>query len=467
VLRVLDELFWVLRREGLAVSTAQAIDAARVAKLVGFSNRRALHDGLAAVLATNRSELALFHAVFDRFFSSTERAHLGDLWGRLRARGVGEEELGALRELLEAAAQRASGDAAGFVAFMGEAVELDQLLAAAGIARAIAPMTSPLQVGYFAQEAGKRLGLPALGAAITRIKDALREALGDERGAFVAAALREELDAMKRRVRAHVSGSLARKMGEANEEAARAVDRPFSALSPEEIEDVRRAVRRLAERLRGAQRVRQKRSRRGRIDPHKTLRSSLRTGGVPFRPARRVHRRDKPRLVLLCDVSDSVRLASRFMLELVSVSQELFSDTRSFVFVSDVGETTELFQRKTTEAALAAVEHGHVVDRSRNSNYGRALVAFEEKLGRSVDRRTTIVILGDGRTNFLAEEVPVVERLARRAGALLWICPEPPATWGTGDSAMPRYAAAASRVLVARTARELEDAARELLARRK
>lgn len=466
MLRVLDELLWVLRREGLLVSTSQAIDAARVAALVGFSDRRELRDGLAAVLATKKSELVLFRATFDRFFS-TERAHLGDLWGRLRARGFRDEELAALRELFDAAAQRAGGDAAGFLALAGDAVELDQMLAAAGIARALAPMTSALSVGFFAQEVGKKIGLPTLGSALARLRDALREALGDERGTLLAAALREELDAMKRRVRAHVELSLARKLGDADEKAARVVDRPFSSLSPEEVEDVRRSVRRLAERLRGAERVRRKRSARGRIDLHRTLRRSLRTGGVPFRPVRRVKRRDKPRLVLLCDVSDSVRLASRFLLELVSVSQELFSDTRSFVFVSDVGETTDLFRRKTPEAAFAAIESGRVVDRTRNSNYGRALVEFEEFVGRNIDRRTTIVILGDGRTNFLPDEVSVVERLSRRAGAVLWICPEPPSTWGTGDSAMPRYAAVVSRVLVARTARELEDAARELLARRK
>lgn len=466
MLRVLDEFLWVLRREGLPISTAQAIDVVRVAALVGFSDRQTLRDGLGSVLATKKDELTLFRACFDRFFAE-ERAHLGDLWSRLRVRGFSEAELGALRELLTAAAQRASGDAAGMLAFTGEALELDQLLASAGIARALAPMTSALQTGFFTQDVNKRLGIAALGSALARMRDALRESLGEERGAELAAALREELDAMKRRVRAHVEASLVRKLGETDEQAARAVDRPFSSLSPEEMAEVRRALRRLAERLRGAERVRKKRSKRGRIDPHRTLRRSLRTGGIPFRPARRVRRRDKPRLVLLCDVSDSVRIASRFMLELVCASQELFAETRSFVFVSDVGETTDLFRRKAPEAALAAIESGRVVDRTRNSNYGRALVAFEERLGRGVDRRTTIVILGDGRTNFLPEEVSVVERLVRCAGSVIWICPEPPATWGTGDSAMPRYAAAASRVLVARTARELEGAARELLARRK
>jgi hypothetical protein len=468
VLRILDELLWVLRREGLAISTAQAIDAARVCALLGFSDRTALRDGLTAVLATRRDERALFHECFDRFFAP-ERGHAGDLWTRLRARGFRDDELLALRELFEAAAQRASGDAAGFSAFAGSSAELDQMLAAAGIARALAPMTSSLQVGFFAHEVGKQLGLPILGSALRRLKDALRDALGEERGSLLASVLAEELDALKRRVRAHVERTIARRVGERPEEGdgGRAVERPFASLSHDEVESVRRAVRGLADRLRGVERVRRKRALQGRIDPHRTLRRSLRTGGVPFQPARRVRRRDKPRLVLLCDVSDSVRLASRFMLEFVSASQDLFSGTRSFVFVSDVGETTDLFRRRTPDAALAAIESGAVVDRTRNSNYGRALATFEERLGRSLDRRTTVVILGDGRTNFLGDEVEAVERLARRARDVLWICPEGPGSWGTGDSAMARYAAVVTRVLVARTARELEDAAREVVARRK
>lgn len=466
MLRVLDEFLWVLRREGLSVSTAQAIDAARVCAFVGFSNRETLRDGLSTVLATNKRELVLFHDCFARFFAS-HRAHPGNLWSRLAARGFRDEELAVLRELLNAAAERSSGDATGMLVFAGDASELDRLLTAAGIARALAPMSSALQVGFFTQEVSKRLGLSTLGSALVRMRDVLREALGEERGGLLAAALREELEAMKRRVRSHVEQVLERRIGDEGADGAKAVDRPFVTLSTEEIDEVRRAVRRLSERLRGAERVRQKRRLRGRIDVRRTLRRSLSTGGVPFRPARRAPRRDKPVLVLLCDVSDSVRLASRFLLEFVAVSQELFGGTRSFVFVSDTVETTDLFQLKPSNVVLGLIEQGTIVDRTRNSNYGRALTMFEELLGQTIDRRVTVVILGDGRTNFLGDEIGVVERLRRRAGSVLWICPESPGSWGTGDSAMPRYAAAVDRVLVARNARELEVAARELLARRK
>jgi hypothetical protein len=188
---------------------------------------------------------------------------------------------------------------------------------------------------------------------------------------------------------------------------------------------------------------------------------------VPFLVVRKTRRRDRLRLFVLCDISDSVRLASRFMLELVSAVQSLFADARSFVFVSDLGETTELFRRGTSDSALAAIYAGTVVSPSRNSNYGRALEAFEDRHGREVNRRTTVVILGDGRTNYFPDRSDLVRTIRDRAAALYWICPEGPGSWGTGDSAMLRYAEASTEVLMARTARELEVAAREVVARRK
>lgn len=471
MLRVIDELLWILRREGFAISTAQAVLAMQACELVGFEDRAALRDALTAVLVDRAGDRARFVAAFDRFFSP-EKAHAGDLWGRLRARGFGQAELDALRELLDAAASRSGpGDAAGIAAFAGAEGELDQLLLAAGVARVLEPMTSPLQVGFYAQQVMDRVGLPKIAGVLRRLRDALREALGAERGGALADALAAELEAMRRRVREHVQAQIARRTGETEaegEEKPRSrLDTPFMALSKDELEDVRRAVRGLAERLRGAARVRRRKALRGRIDPHRTMRASLRTGGVPFAPARQARRRDKPRLMILCDISDSVRHASRFMLEFVSVAQELFAGTRSFVFVSELGETTAYFQREPVETALARIARGEVVSAAHNSNYGRVLRAFEERYARSVDRRTTVVILGDGRTNYFPDEAEVVRRLSERCRALLWLCPESPSSWGSGDSAMLRYAAAGAKVLVTRTARELEVAAREVVARRK
>ena len=465
MLRILDELLWALRRDGFTISTAQAIDAVAVAELVGFADERTLRDALAAVVVERRADRDRFREAFSAFFAP-ERAHAGDLWSRLRARGFVEAELAALRELLEAASAHSgvTPDAPALTALVGSESELDHLLRAAGIARALAPMTSALQAGFFAQRVMEQVGLPRMATALRRIAAALREALGEERGAALSTALGEELERARRRVRLHVERTLADRLA-LPEGGRRAENVPFAGLTEAEREEVRRAVRGLAERLRGAERVRRRRARRGRVDPRRTLRQSLRTGGVPFQLARRRRRRDKPRLLLLCDVSESVRAASLFLLELVHAAQELFSGTRSFVFVAELGETTRLFADLPPEAALGRIYGGGVVSLAHNSNYGRALAAFEARAGREVDRRTTVVILGDGRANYLADGADVVARLRERARQVLWICPESPGSWGSGDSAMLRYAGVATRVLVARTARELEDAAREVAAR--
>ncbi|HTJ85442.1 MAG TPA: VWA domain-containing protein, partial [Polyangiaceae bacterium] len=176
----------------------------------------------------------------------------------------------------------------------------------------------------------------------------------------------------------------------------------------------------------------------------------------------RRRRRDTPRLIVLCDVSDSVRAASLFMLEFVHAAQELFSGTRSFVFVSELAETTALFD-DGADRALAAIASGAVVGLTASSHYGRAFTELERVLHGHVDRRDTIVVLGDGRTNRMADGADVVARLRDRAGALYWLCPEPASTWGAFDSAMPRFAAASTRVLPARTALELERAARHIV----
>jgi hypothetical protein len=167
--------------------------------------------------------------------------------------------------------------------------------------------------------------------------------------------------------------------------------------------------------------------------------------------------------VVVCDVSDSVRAASAFILELVAGVSELFADVRSFVFISEVAETTSLFGERTRAGALAAIASGAVVSIGGVSNYGRALRDLERRTMGRIDRRTTVVILGDGRTNLQAHGADVVRRFRERSRGVLWLCPEARATWGLGDSAMPAFAEASTEAIAVRNGRELEDAARRLV----
>lgn len=464
-MRVVSELMWALRRDGITISPAQAIDAVRAVEIVGWGDRRVLRAALAAVLVTRGCERAPFDASFDAFFAP-DAARPGDLFARLAASGFSEAEIALLRDILFAVGERSGANADGEAlrALLGHPGELDHLLRAAGVRRVLAPMTSPATEGFYAERVGRAIGLPRAANAITRIGRAFADAFGDERAQALEEALRAELAARKRQVRDHVAQEPLRKDA-AGGDGTGPLGASFGSLDADEARAARRAVRLLAERLRGAESVRRRRARRGKFDPRRTARAALKTFGAPIRPVRVRRRRDRPKLLVVCDVSESVRVASRFMLELVSAMQELFASTRSFVFVSDIAETTELFRHSSPDAALAAIASGRIVSIGANSNYGRALSELERRVGREVDRRTTIVVLGDGRTNQHADGADVVRRLRDRARSLLWLCPESPSGWGLGDSRMPRFVVASSAVMVVRTARELERAARRIVAR--
>lgn len=465
MLLTVGELLWALRRDGLSISTAQSIAAARTVELCGLDDPKRLRVALGAVLATSRDERARFLRGFDTFFA-IDRGHPGDLFDRLRGRGFEAGEISMLSDLLFAVAERSgeSADGGALRVLTSSPYELDHLLRAARIKRVTRGLTSPNMVGFFTERVSRELGLDRAASALGRVGRVLEEALGAERGAAMTTALREELDAMKRRVRAELLAPLDRaSAGSALPPGRRSLDMPFGALSPEEANEVRAAVRELAAELRGALRVRLRRARRGPIDPGRTARAAMRTGGIPVRLLRRRRRDERPKLVVLCDLSESVRLASRYMLELVAVASEVFESMRSFVFVADLAETTALFKERSVDDALRTLASGAVLDLGRSSNYGRVLAAAEEAAPTLIDKRTTVVVLGDGRTNHLGDGSEHLKAIRARARSLIWICPEAPQSWAVGDSHMRTYAEHATSVVVARTARELRGAMRSLV----
>jgi uncharacterized protein with von Willebrand factor type A (vWA) domain len=460
MLDVLDNFLWILRREGFSLSPAQAIDVARAAREVGFGDRMMLRDAIACIVVDDAKERPLFDHLFDEFFSLHARPQL-DLPTRLLAQGFSRAELAALRQLL--------GD---FLSPQGRArlralltggTELDHLLASEAVQKQLARINSPLQKGFFVHQLIEELGIERARSSLDFLGEGLSELIEPGRAAELVKALLRELQRSENRVRERVEKHLA------NVEKSRAaiegaMSTPFAALGEEEIAEVRRGVRMLAERLRGAARVKARHRRRGRIDPARTMRKSLKSGGLPFRLVRRDQRREKPKLIVLCDISDSVRQASRFMLEFVVAIQELFERTRSFVFVSDIAEVTQIFAKEgpggpAVEAAMNAVDTAH------NSYYARAFLHFEQQFMSAIDRRTTVIILGDGRTNYQATGADVVAEMKARARNVIWLCPEPRSRWGEGDSAMPDYTAEVTQALVVASGADLERAARELVVR--
>lgn len=291
----------------------------------------------------------------------------------------------------------------------------------------------------------------------------LEDAEGDESD---AAALRSRLtgvlENLPQAIKRHLEALLALEntVIETREQREAKIDR-IGEIERAELED---SLRRLARSLHGALTHRRRTAAAGRVDPGKTMRRNMRFDGVPFMPVTARRAEDRPRLVVLGDVSLSVRATSRFTLNLVHGLQDLFTQVRSFAFVDRAVETTELFRDHGSERALGLIFGGDVLDVDANSDYGAVFGEFAAEHSSAVNRRTTVVVLGDGRTNAKDPNLAAFEEITRRARETVWLTPEPRYSWGLGSCDLPSYAEFCSRVRVVRDLGGLERTASEFAA---
>lgn len=235
-----------------------------------------------------------------------------------------------------------------------------------------------------------------------------------------------------------------------------------SARLPEnERAELEESLRRLARSLHGALTHRRRSAAAGRVDSGRTMRRNMRFDGIPFVPVTVRRAEDRPRLVVLADVSLSVRATSRFTLNLVHGLQDLFTQVRTFAFVADIAETTDMFRDYSGDRALGMLFGGDVIDVDANSDYGNAFGEFLAEHASAVTRRTTVVVLGDGRNNANDPNLAAFEEITRRARETVWLTPEPRYSWGLGSCDLPAYAEYCSRVRVVRDLSGLERTAQE------
>jgi hypothetical protein len=442
------ELGRALRRGGAAVSTAEIADAARAAAAIDLGDRELLAAALRTALVKRSRDRPLFDELFAAIFGAARPA-IG-LEPIFEAAAIDPELAAALIAAIRA--RGAELDPA-IAAALGAGDDLEALLEATGAAALLAEVESPLQLGYASYRAQAAAGLAPADDAVDAIAAMLaREAGAGDRGAEILGQLiRDRLAELRAEIRPLAERRLAINRPQLRRDLSIAAlsTRSLAALTPAEVAELSSEVDRLARRLINKVR-RQRRSRRlGRLDVARTLRASLATDAVPFELRRRRMRPRRPHVVVLCDISDSVRNVSRFMLQLVYTVAELFQRVRAFAFVAEVGELTDLFAAHRIDRAVELAASGAAVNTFANSNYGRVFEQFRRRHLGALTGRTTVIVIGDGRSNYHDPGVEHLEAIRRRAGRLLWINPEPPSAWGFGDSEMRTYEPICDQVAVA------------------
>lgn len=458
----LVEFAELLRQGGVRVSPGEVEDAALALREVGLEPREVVHAALSSTLVKRSRDRETFDRVFDLFFSPSHG--FAQELDRSLSRRIEEEGLleGEERQRLVADLAKLAQGMSPFsrALLAGDGAALASLFRGAAFQFDFSRAGSSLEAGFFA----RRL-LSAAGATGARAElEALERKLGDRgfsEGAtgLVSRELSAKLRAVEEAAREYVRAraKLARK-------AERSPgSRPFDDLSREELERVQVAVRRLAERLRSRLVEKERSRRRGRLNVRRTLRRNMALGGVFAELVFRRKRRERPEIVVLCDVSDSVRNVARLMLLFVHTLQSRHAGVRSFAFVSDLGEITEAFREVEPSRALDRAIAGRSIHLYGNSNYGRALSIFVRDHLAAVGRRTTVLLIGDGRNNYNDPAVWALREIRRKARRVIWITPEPEEAWGTGDSEMLRYRSAVTQVLVVQSLADLEEAAKKIV----
>ncbi|MER7502850.1 VWA domain-containing protein [Nonomuraea pusilla] len=420
-----------LREAGLPVSVSEGLDAARALAVIDLRERESLRAAYAATLVKKPAYRPGFDVLFDLWFppsTSGTRAQRAEDPAVDLAEAPVEELRDRLAELLAE----------------GTEAELREF-AQAMVERFGRQPATPGRQSWFSYGVLRALSPETLMARI------LQQALaGRERGGLAEKTVRQRVTTGIRRFEEAVAADVRRRIAEDSgvERIARSTVRPpldqidFLRLTKADLARLRREVYPLARRLAARLTIKHRKGRRGRLDFRRTVRASLQSGGVPLTTHFRPPRPHKPELVVLCDTSDSVSSFAHFTLLLTYALREQFTRVRAFGFVDTVDEITRFFQpgADVVEAMTRLANEADMV-RFGRTNYGHALERFAERYGDAVGPKTSLLILGDARSNYQPPALGTLRALASRARHAYWLNPEPRAQWDTGDSVAGDYAA--------------------------
>lgn len=477
---VLGDFIRALRAADVRVSTSESIDAGNVIDLVGFNERDTLRDALSQVLAKSDDEKQAFLETFDTFFAFDQFKEKPQSVNQPAANeneerqqdeaegGEGEEGQGGESSGADGPSSPGGGGSGGerqgeapqprddLVSLLerGDQAALQMALAEAARQADLNRIRLFTQRGMFTRRIMELMGLDGLNEEIER-----REKTRNTEGAADLMQAREEL---RGQVRDYVEKQLEIFTANAGRQLREEVlsKMRLSNVDRSDMRIMRELVRKMAKRLIAMHSRRKKIARRGTLDVRRTIRANIEFDGLLFHTIWKRTKVDRPKVMAICDVSGSVAQVSRFLLMFLYSLQEVLPNVRSFAFSGDLGETTEMFEREKLEQALALVLRDFG---GGSTDYGRSFEDFQSLAMNDIDHRTTVLILGDARSNYGDPRSDILKLVHARARRVIWLNPEPRSMWNSGDSEMRRLAPYCDRAITCASLQDLERVVSDLL----
>ncbi|WP_040511551.1 MadC family VWA domain-containing protein [Gordonia soli] len=480
----------LLRGVGVGASPAEVIELRRTVAIVGAGDLDVLRIAWRSVAAKYAFERSLFDRAFDGFFGIVDwtsdvdgdlprprgvAAELPDdvVWdddfegaGRMIGADEHTDEIGDLmvddpdaRERSGESAHREENDFSVSSGSEELGVDTDGSSVSGGVTYTVdldhadADVVGEM-VGSTARVEGTSIGVVDA-AGILRAIDAMdgrgaygpdgAEGLDERRRAELETALAAFVEALAERLNAD---------GSAAEAVADGSGSDAGPVSSDQA-DIDRACHRLVQRMRGAPRRSVRRTDKGSLDIRATMRAAAATDGVPVALWRRRPRPGPVRLLVVVDVSLSVRPVTGFILRLAQTLHRFGDRCEVIAFVDRPVRVTETLRAAQADRALASVLADDAIDLAATSDYGRLLDGLLTEFGDLLTRRTSVLVVGDGRSNGFDPRVDLVAELARRTHRLAWVTPEPSRYWSQTGCALADYEEHCDGVVSARDGAEM------------
>src|SRR3954465_8625954 len=431
--RVID-LADALRKEGMSVGTSELLDAFEALHHVSWTEQDDFKEALAATVAKSQEDRRVFDLVFDRFFfRAVEKEAVERGLSDQRFEGGERLDMEQLRDRIREVVREGSD---------GEMRDAARLAIAA-----------------FGRQ-GEGSGV--IGVDVQRIRRSLElkgEVPHPEREPDPDSVPQDRLRKFERHLRRELErGLIERTQSLPPAKPLSEFDRALPSGPLQDLAAVHRTVMLLKRRLATQGHEARGRKKGAVVDVRRTMRASLETGGVPVALRYRPKRPRRPELYVLCDVSTSVTSASVFFLSVLHALHDTFRKLRTFVFVERISEVTEVFERERNFKAIshAIATDAGVADVSGYTDYGRVWLEFLEDVIDDLDPRSTVIVLGDARTNGREPHARAFGAISSRAGRTFWMNPEPKLYWNYGDSVIRAYEPYCYGVFECWTTKQLE-----------
>ncbi|MFZ5945348.1 MAG: vWA domain-containing protein [Bacillota bacterium] len=239
----------------------------------------------------------------------------------------------------------------------------------------------------------------------------------------------------------------------------------FADLNQFQIKEMEKRIVGLANKLASRYSYRYKTAKSGRVDMRKVLQKTARMGRTPERLLFQDKVMNRPKIVVLCDISGSVSIYSAFLLQLVYAMARSFEDIRTFLFVDEIAEITPQLKNSNVNEAIYHAIREVRCSRLGISNFGVVFETFRLRFAEMLSPKTTLIILGDAKNNWFPPRQEELRIISEKAKKVIWLNPQPQNKWDEDDSIIGIYGKICSDVFECRNLEQLEHAVRRIMSK--